>query len=90
MHNSPLFSARSFLVSKPLFWLSTLKENNTVILYKILVAVDLRTSIYTDFFVLFQCVHLDVCRLCVNFQDLCASLLGDIPPSCFSPSFYVL
>ena len=25
-------------------------------------------------------VHLYVCRLCINFQDLSASLLGDIPP----------
>ena len=25
-------------------------------------------------------VHLYVCRLCINFHDLCASLLGDIRP----------
>ena len=24
-----------------------------------------------------HCVPLYVCRLCINFQDLCASLLGD-------------
>ena len=29
-------------------------------------------------FVLFHCVPLYVCRLCSNFQDLCANLLGDI------------
>ena len=27
-------------------------------------------------FVLFHCVPLYVCRLCINFQDLCARLLG--------------
>ena len=26
---------------------------------------------------LLHCVPLYVCRLCINFQDLCASLLGD-------------
>ena len=25
----------------------------------------------------FHCVPLYVCRLCINFQDQCASLLGD-------------
>ena len=29
---------------------------------------------------LFHCVYLYVCRVCINFQDLCAGLLGDIPP----------
>ena len=45
-------------------------------------------------FCLFQCAHLYVCRLCLNFQDLCTSLLGDIPPffmltpiSCFMIDF---
>ena len=31
-------------------------------------------------FCLFQGVQLYVCRLCINFQDPCASLLGDITP----------
>ena len=35
----------------------------------------------------FHCVHLYVCRLCINFQDLCACLLGDIPPFFMLPTF---
>ena len=36
-----------------------------------------KTSIFLLHFFLFVCcVHLYVCRLCINFQDLCASLLG--------------
>ena len=27
-------------------------------------------------FRLVQCVHLYVCRLCINLKDLCASILG--------------
>ena len=34
-------------------------------------AVDLGT---------FDYVHSYACMLCINFQELCASLLGDIPP----------
>ena len=37
-------------------------------------------SFFTEFLFLFQNVHVYVCKLCINFQDLCASLLGDIPP----------
>ena len=35
---------------------------------------------FTEFFFLFQRVLLYVCRLCINFQDLCASLIGIITP----------
>ena len=34
---------------------------------------------FTEFFFGFS-VFIYVCRLCINFQDLCASLLGDITP----------
>ena len=40
-------------------------------------AVDLKHQFFTALFLFVCCVHLYVCRLCINFQDLCASLLGD-------------
>ena len=51
-----------------------------------------------NIFFLFQCVHLYVCKQCFNFQDLCASLLRDIPPfvmfltfiTCFAIDFLSL
>ena len=33
-------------------------------------------SIFPKYFCLLHCVPLYVCRLCINFQDLCARLLG--------------
>ena len=40
---------------------------------------------------LLHCVPLYVCRLCINFQDLCASLHGDTSLRIlFSPSFHAL
>ena len=40
-------------------------------------AVDLKHQFFTALFLFVCCVHLYVCRLCINLQDLCASLLGD-------------
>ena len=34
-------------------------------------------QLFLNFLFLFHCVPLYICRLCINFQDLCASLLGD-------------
>ena len=34
-----------------------------------------------NFFCFSACSFIHVCMQCINFQDLCASLLGDIPPS---------
>ena len=39
-------------------------------------AVDLKHQFYTALFLFFCCVHLYVCMLCTNFQDLC--VIGDI------------
>ena len=37
------------------------------------------------------CSACSVCRLCVNFQDLCANLMEIyLLSSCFSPSFHAL
>ena len=33
-------------------------------------------EVFLKSFILFHCVPLYVCRLCINFQDLCARLLG--------------
>ena len=33
-------------------------------------------SIFPNIFLLLHCVPLYVCRLCINFQELCARLLG--------------
>ena len=33
-------------------------------------------SIFPNIFFLLHCVPLYVCRLCINFQELCARLLG--------------
>ena len=43
------------------------------------------------FFLLLHCVPLYVCRLCINFQELCARLLGMATLRIrFSPSFHAL
>ena len=43
------------------------------------------------FFFLLHCVPLYVCRLCINFQELCARLLGMATLRIrFSPSFHAL
>ena len=43
------------------------------------------------FLLLLHCVPLYVCRLCINFQDLCARLLGMATLRIrFSPSFHAL
>ena len=34
-------------------------------------------QVFLNILCLLICVPLYVCRLCINFQDLCASLLGD-------------
>ena len=39
-------------------------------------AVAHGVSIFPKYFCLLHCVPLYVCRLCINFQDLCARLLG--------------
>ena len=36
----------------------------------------METTFFLKSLSLFQCVPLYVCRLCINFQDLCARLLG--------------
>ena len=36
----------------------------------------METTIFQKSLSLFHCVPLHVCRLCINFQDLCARLLG--------------
>ena len=36
----------------------------------------METTFYLKSLSLFHCVPLYVCRLCINFQDLCARLLG--------------
>ena len=33
-------------------------------------------QVFPNILCLLHCVPLDVCRLCINFQDLCARLLG--------------
>ena len=45
----------------------------------------------SSFFLLLHCVPLYVCRLCINFQELCARLLGMANLRIrFSPSFHTL
>ena len=36
----------------------------------------METTFFLKSLSLFHCVPLYVCRLCINFQDLCARLLG--------------
>ena len=48
-------------------------------------------SSFPNFFLLLHCVPLYVCRLCINFQELCAWLLGMATLRIrFSPSFHTL
>ena len=48
-------------------------------------------SIFPNIFLLLHCVPLYVCRLCINFQELCARLLGMATLRIrFSPSFHAL
>ena len=39
-------------------------------------ALAYRVSFFSNILCLLHCVPLYVCRLCINFQDLCARLLG--------------
>ena len=36
----------------------------------------METTLFLKSLSLFHCVPLYICRLCINFQDLCARLLG--------------
>ena len=48
-------------------------------------------QVFPIFFLLLHCVPLYVCRLCINFQELCARLLGMATLRIrFSPSFHTL
>ena len=48
-----------------------------------------RVSSFPNIFLLLHCVPLYVCRLCINFEELCARLLGMATLRIrFSPSFH--
>ena len=48
-------------------------------------------SSFSNIFFLLHCVPLYVCRLCINFKELCARLLGIATIRIrFSPSFHTL
>ena len=52
-------------------------------------AVDIKHQFFTALFLFVCCGHLYVCRLCINFQDLCASLLGDTSLLTFISHFVI-